>query len=60
MTDDQTTAHTLAFCFALLALYPDKQEKLYQDIKHTMATLNGYPVILCIYWALYPADAEAS
>ncbi|KAJ3575472.1 hypothetical protein NP233_g1074 [Leucocoprinus birnbaumii] len=29
----ETTAHTLCFTFALLALYPDKQEKLYQQIK---------------------------
>ena len=29
----QTTAHTLCFVFALLALYPGEQEKLYQHIK---------------------------
>jgi cytochrome P450 len=29
----ETTAHTLSFTFALLALYPDEQEKLYQNIK---------------------------
>lgn len=29
----KTTAHTLCFVFALLALYPDKQETLYQHIK---------------------------
>ncbi|PPR07141.1 hypothetical protein CVT24_010512 [Panaeolus cyanescens] len=28
----ETTAHTLAFAFALLALYPDEQEKLYQHV----------------------------
>jgi cytochrome P450 len=32
----QTTAHTLCFTFALLALYPDEQEKLYQHIKKTI------------------------
>ncbi|KAF5354196.1 hypothetical protein D9756_007136 [Leucocoprinus leucothites] len=29
----ETTAHSLCFTFALLALYPDEQEKLYQHIK---------------------------
>lgn len=29
----QTTANTLCFVFALLALYQDEQEKLYQDIR---------------------------
>lgn len=29
----ETTAHTLAFTFILLALYQDEQEKLYQHIK---------------------------
>jgi len=29
----ETTAHTLAFTFALLALYPDEQEKLFDQIK---------------------------
>ena len=28
----QTTAHTLVFAFALLALYPDEQERLYQEV----------------------------
>ncbi|KAJ7583975.1 cytochrome P450 [Mycena floridula] len=29
----ETTAHTLCYTFALLALYPDEQEKLYQHCK---------------------------
>lgn len=29
----QTTAHTLAFTFGLLALYPDEQERLFEHIK---------------------------
>ncbi|EKM77571.1 hypothetical protein AGABI1DRAFT_43298, partial [Agaricus bisporus var. burnettii JB137-S8] len=29
----ETTAHTLCYTFALLALYQDEQEKLYQDIR---------------------------
>ena len=40
----QTTAHTLCFTFALLALYPDQQERLYQHIKGVMSNLNGMPV----------------
>jgi cytochrome P450 len=40
----KTTAHTLCFSFALLALYPDEQERLYQHIKGVMSSLNGMPV----------------
>jgi cytochrome P450 len=40
----QTTAHTLCFTFALLALYPYEQERLYQHIKGVMSSLNGMPV----------------
>ena len=40
----QTTAHTLCFTFALLALYPDEQERLYQHIKDVMSGINGMPV----------------
>jgi hypothetical protein len=40
----QTTAHTLCFSFALLALYPDEQERLYQHIKGVMSGLNEMPV----------------
>ena len=40
----QTTAHTLCFSFALLALYPAEQERLYQHIKGVMSSLNGMPV----------------
>ena len=28
----QTAAHTLVFAFALLALYPEEQERLYQEV----------------------------
>ncbi|KAK7457059.1 hypothetical protein VKT23_010361 [Stygiomarasmius scandens] len=35
----ETTAHTLCYTFGLLALYPDEQEKLYQQIKSL--TPNG-------------------
>ena len=40
----QTTAHTLCFSFALLALHPDEQERLYQHIKGVLSGLNGGPV----------------
>ena len=33
----ETTAHTLCFAFALLALYPDEQEKMYEQIKTVLA-----------------------
>ena len=32
----ETSAHTLAFAFAMLALYPDKQEKLYEHIMNVL------------------------
>ncbi|KAJ3712509.1 family 614/534 cytochrome P450 [Lentinula raphanica] len=32
----ETTAHTLCFTFAMLALYPDQQEILYQHIKSVL------------------------
>ena len=40
----QTTAHSICFTFALLALYPDEQERLYQYIKEVMSSLNRVPV----------------
>jgi len=39
----ESTAHTLCFTFALLALYPDEQERLYQQIKDIMTDPNGIP-----------------
>ena len=39
----QTTAHTLCFAFALLALNPEEQERLYQHIKGVMSSLNVLP-----------------
>ncbi|KZV66717.1 cytochrome P450 [Peniophora sp. CONT] len=39
----ETAAHTLAFCFALLALYPDKQEKLFQNTKDVISSLGHSP-----------------
>ncbi|KAH9172788.1 cytochrome P450 [Lactarius sanguifluus] len=39
----ETTAHTLCFTFALLALHPNEQERLYQQIKGILVDLNGMP-----------------
>ncbi|KAK7457058.1 hypothetical protein VKT23_010360 [Stygiomarasmius scandens] len=39
----ETTAHTLCFTFGLLALYQDKQEKLYQQIKSLIPTNDRLP-----------------
>ncbi|KAJ3966044.1 cytochrome P450 [Lentinula raphanica] len=43
----ETTAHTLCFTFAMLALYPDQQEILYQHIKSVLPDgrlpANGIP-----------------
>ncbi|KAH9953726.1 614/534 cytochrome P450 [Lactifluus volemus] len=39
----ETTAHALCFTFALLALYPDEQERLYQHIKGVLSSLNRMP-----------------
>lgn len=33
----QTSAHTLAYCLILLALYQEEQEKFYQNIKQTLS-----------------------
>ena len=48
----QTTAHTLAFTLGLLALYPDEEEKLYQEIKSVLAD-GRLPVRICsVAWKL--------
>ncbi|KAH9018729.1 cytochrome P450 [Lactarius pseudohatsudake] len=39
----ETTAHALCFTLALLALYPDEQERLYQQIKEILVDTNGTP-----------------
>ncbi|KAI9456384.1 hypothetical protein BJY52DRAFT_1276630 [Lactarius psammicola] len=44
LAEHETTAHTLCFTFALLALYLDEQERSYQYIKGVMADLNGMPM----------------
>ncbi|GLB37532.1 putative cytochrome P450 [Lyophyllum shimeji] len=37
----ETTAHTLCFTFAMLALYPDEQEILYQHIQSVLSSGKG-------------------
>ncbi|TFY55986.1 hypothetical protein EVG20_g9110 [Dentipellis fragilis] len=39
----ETTAHTLCFTFALLALHPEQQERLYEDIKRQMPDPTRVP-----------------
>ncbi|KAA1472086.1 cytochrome P450 [Dentipellis sp. KUC8613] len=39
----ETTAHTLCFTFALLALHPEQQERLYEDIKRQMSDPTRLP-----------------
>ncbi|KAJ7273851.1 cytochrome P450 [Mycena rebaudengoi] len=39
----ETTTHTLCFTFALLALYPEEQDRLYQEIKTLMPDRNRLP-----------------
>jgi cytochrome P450 len=46
----ETTAHTLCFTFALLALYPDEQEKLFEHIRSVVpngrtATYEEMPLL---------------
>ncbi|KAF8142663.1 cytochrome P450 [Mycena galopus ATCC 62051] len=38
-----TTAHTLCFTFAMLALYPEEQDRLYQEIKSLIPDQNRLP-----------------
>lgn len=47
----QTTAHTLAFAFGLLALHPDYQGKLY---KHTKSIIpDGQLLVVCLSLLLH-------
>lgn len=49
-TWNQTTAHTLGFTFALLALYPDEQERLYQ---HILSILPDGRIPVCLKFIAY-------
>ncbi|KAB5592842.1 Cytochrome P450 family protein [Ceratobasidium theobromae] len=61
----ETTAHTLAFSLGLLALYPEIQEEVYQEIKGTLgprdrleyADINDIKLVACTFWEtlrMYP------
>jgi len=39
----ESSAHTLCFSFGLLALFPDEQERLYQNINGVISSLNRTP-----------------
>ncbi|GAA96426.1 uncharacterized protein L969DRAFT_94521 [Mixia osmundae IAM 14324] len=39
----ETSAHTLCFAFALLALYPDKQQLLFEEARKIWPTLDSEP-----------------
>lgn len=41
----QTTAHALAFAFGVLALYPDVQLKVFEEVRSLVAS-GGLPVSL--------------
>ncbi|KAI0000164.1 cytochrome P450 [Russula compacta] len=50
----ETAAHTIAFSFALLALYPEEQERLYQHINGMVSSLDGMPTYEDINRLTYP------
>jgi cytochrome P450 len=37
----KTTAYSMAYMFGLLALYPEEQEKLYQQTKEVLGERQG-------------------
>jgi cytochrome P450 len=39
--DAETSAHTLTFTLALLAIHPEVQEKLFQETKNLWPDLDG-------------------
>ncbi|KAK7033939.1 hypothetical protein VNI00_012566 [Paramarasmius palmivorus] len=47
----ETTAHTLCFTFAMLALYPEEQEMLYQHIKSVLGDEERIPVTGIPKWS---------
>ena len=54
----QTTAHTLVFAFALLALYPDEQDRLYQEVIKYLPT-NEPPVSFLVTTKMYTQSTES-
>ncbi|KAG6845908.1 hypothetical protein H0H87_000714 [Tephrocybe sp. NHM501043] len=60
----ETTAHTLCFTFAMLALYEEEQEKLYQHIQSVLATgrlpVTGIPKYSAEDTTLTTLDADGN
>ncbi|CAE6474193.1 unnamed protein product [Rhizoctonia solani] len=66
----ETTAHTLSFCLGLLALYPEVQQEVYEQIKQVMGSrdkfeysdMNDMNLVECVFWEglrLYPVVTHA-
>ncbi|CAE6434477.1 unnamed protein product [Rhizoctonia solani] len=66
----ETTAHTLSFCLGLLALYPDVQQEVYEQIKQVLGSrdkleysdVNDINLVECVLWEglrLYPVVTHA-
>ncbi|EUC54929.1 cytochrome P450 family protein [Rhizoctonia solani AG-3 Rhs1AP] len=66
----ETTAHTLSFCLGLLALYPEVQHEVYEQIKQVLgprdkleySDLNDLNLVECVLWEglrLYPVVTQA-
>ncbi|QRW25090.1 cytochrome P450 family protein [Rhizoctonia solani] len=66
----ETTAHTLSFCLGLLALYPEVQQEVYEQIKQVIGTrdkleysdMNDINLVECVLWEalrLYPVVTQA-
>ncbi|KAI0066672.1 cytochrome P450 [Artomyces pyxidatus] len=50
----ETIAHTTCFCLGFLALYPDEQERLYQQVKTVETALGRTPTYDDIHLLTYP------
>ncbi|KAJ1305795.1 hypothetical protein OPQ81_010525 [Rhizoctonia solani] len=66
----ETTAHTLSFCLGLLALYPEVQEEVYEQIRLVLGSrdkleysdVNAINLVECVFWEslrLYPVVSHA-
>ncbi|KAF8745888.1 cytochrome P450, partial [Rhizoctonia solani] len=66
----ETTAHTLSFCLGLLALYPEVQQEVHEQIKQVIGTrdkleysdMNDINLVECVLWEalrLYPVVTQA-
>ncbi|CAE7126410.1 unnamed protein product, partial [Rhizoctonia solani] len=66
----ETTAHTLSFCLGLLALYPEVQQEVYEQVKQVLGSrdkleysdMNDLNLVECVFWEglrLYPVVSQA-